>query len=108
MPKRGEVWWVRLDPTLGSEMAKTRPCLVISSTIINHRRRTVVLVPVSTAPQASPPLLVPIRCGGRDVVAVIDQVRAVSKMRLDRCLGELSPEHLEAVEQALREVLELD
>jgi mRNA interferase MazF len=108
MPRRGEVWWVRLDPTLGSEIAKTKPCLVISSTVINQRRRTVVVVPLSTATQASPPLLVPVRCGERDVVAVVDQVRAVSKMRLDRCLGELSPEHLEAVEQALRDVLELD
>src|SRR5947208_2112738 len=108
VPRRGEVWWVRLDPTLGSEMAKTRPCLVISSTVINQRRRTVVVVPLSTAPQASPPLLVPVRCAGRDVVAVIDQVRAVSKVRLDRCIGELSHEHLEAIEQALRDVLELD
>ena len=108
MPRRGEVWWVRLDPTLGSEIAKTKPCLVISSTVINQHRRTVVVVPLSTATQASPPLLVPVRCGERDVVAVVDQVRAVSKMRLDRCLGELSPEHLEAVEQALRDVLELD
>ena len=108
MPRRGEVWWVRLDPTLGSEISKTRPCLVISSTVINQRRKTVVVVPLSTAPQASPPLLVPVRCGGRNVVAVIDQVRAVSKIRLDQCLGELSPEHLEDVEQALRDVLELD
>jgi mRNA interferase MazF len=99
---------VRLDPTLGSEISKTRPCLVISSTVINQRRKTVVVVPLSTAPQASPPLLVPVRCGGRNVVAVIDQVRAVSKIRLDQCLGELSPEHLEDVEQALRDVLELD
>lgn len=107
-PRRGEVWWVRLDPTVGSEIAKTRPCVVVSSTVINQRRRTVVVVPLSTAPQASPPLLVPVRCGGRDVVAVIDQVRAVSRIRLDKCLGELSPEHLEAVEWALRDVLELD
>jgi mRNA interferase MazF len=82
--------------------------VVISSTIINQRRKTVVVVPLTTAPQSIPPLLVPVRCGGRDVVAVIDQVRAVSKLRLDQCLGELSPEHLKAVEQALREVLELD
>lgn len=107
MPRRGEVWWVRLDPTLGSEIAKTRPCLILSSNILNERRRTVVVVPLSSSPRASPPLLVSVRCGGHDVVAVTDQIRAVSKERLDRCMDTLSAEHLEAVEEAVREILEL-
>ena len=98
---------VRLDPALGSEVEKTRPCLVLSSNIVNERRKTVVVVPLSSSPQSSPPLLVPVQCGGRDAVAVIDQIRAVSKERLDRPIATLSVEHLEAVEQALREVLEL-
>jgi mRNA-degrading endonuclease toxin of MazEF toxin-antitoxin module len=50
---------------------------------------------------------VPVRCEGRDVVAVTDQIRAVSKQRLDRCMGTLSSEHLDAVEQGVREILEL-
>ena len=108
MPRRGEVWWVRLDPTEGSEISKTRPCLILSSGVLNERRRTVVVVPLSSSAKASPPLLVPVRCGGRDVIAVTDQIRAVSKARLEQCMGTLSPEHLEAVEQAVREVLELD
>ena len=107
VPRRGEVWWVRLDPTLGSEIAKTRPCVVLSSSVINERRRTVVVVPFSSSPQSSPPLLVPVRCAGREAVAVIDQVRAVAKERLDKCMGELSPRDLEAIEQSLREILEL-
>jgi mRNA-degrading endonuclease toxin of MazEF toxin-antitoxin module len=48
-----------------------------------------------------------VRCDGREVVAVTDQIRAIAKQRLDRCLGELSLEDLEAVEQGVREVLEL-
>jgi mRNA interferase MazF len=101
------VWWVRLDPTLGSEIAKTRPCLIISSNVINERRRTVVVVPLSTSPQASPPLLVPVLCAGRSVVAVIDQVRAVSKALLKERMGELSAEHIDGVGQALQDVLEI-
>jgi mRNA interferase MazF len=108
MPRRGDVWWVRLDPTLGSEISKTRPCLILSSDILNARRRTVVIVPLSNSPQAQPPLLVPVRCDDRDVVAVTDQIRAVSKQRLERRLGALSPAHLDAVEQGVRDVLELD
>jgi mRNA interferase MazF len=92
---------------LGSEIAKTRPCLVLSTNVLNERRRTVVVIPFSTSPQASPPLLVPLRCAGRDAVAVIDQIRAVAKERLERCEGELSPGDLTVVEQALRDILEL-
>ncbi len=106
-PRRGEIWWVRLDPTLGFEIAKTRPCVVVSGNVFNKLRRTVVVIPLSTSPQPSPPLLVRVRCEGREVVAVTDQVRAIAKQRLDRRSGELSPEDLEAVEQGVREVLEL-
>lgn len=106
-PRRGEIWRVRLDPTLGSEIAKTRPCVVMSGNIFNRLRRTVVIVPLSTSPQPSAPLLVTVRCDERDVVAVTDQIRAIAKQRLDRRLGELSSEDLSTVEQAVREVLEL-
>jgi len=106
-PRRGEVWWVRLDPTLGSEIKKTRPCLVIGTNVLNERRHTVVVVPLSTAPQAAPPVLVPVVCSGRRVVAVVDQIRAVAKERLQRRIEELSPRDLASVEEALRTVLEL-
>lgn len=106
-PQRGEIWWVRLDPAFGSEIAKTRPCLILSNNTVNERRRTVVVVPLSSSPRASPPLLVPVRCGARDVVAVTDQIRAVSKQRLDQRMGALSSEHLEAVEEGVRQILEL-
>jgi mRNA interferase MazF len=107
MPRRGEVWWVRLDPAIGSEIAKTRPCVIISGDPINELRRTVVVVPLSSSPQANPPVLVPVRCGGRNVVAVTDQVRAVSKQRLTSCFDTLSSDDLLAVEDGLRGALEL-
>ena len=107
MPRRGEVWWVRLDPTLGAEIRKTRPCLVVSANALNERRRTVIIAPLSSAPQAAPPLLVPVACAGRRAVVVVDQVRAVSKERFLRRMGELSVPDLAAVEEALRLVLEL-
>jgi mRNA interferase MazF len=105
--QRGEVWWVRLDPTLGSEVAKTRLCIILSGNIFNNLRRTVVVVPLSSSPPGEPPLLVPVRCEGRDVVAVTDQIRAIAKQRLHRRIGELSSEELQAVERGVREILEL-
>lgn len=107
MPHRGEVWWVRLDPAQGSEIGKTRPCVVITSDIVNERRRTVVVIPLSTSPIASPPLLVPVTCDGRAVVAVVDQIRAVSKQRFDRLMGTLSATDLAAIEDGITQVLEL-
>ncbi len=106
-PRRGEVWWVHLDPATGSEIGKTRPCLVVGANVVNQRRRTVVVVPLSSSPLASPPLLVPLHCAGQPAVAVVDQIRAVSKQRLHRQMGTISSEHLEAVEDALRQILEL-
>jgi mRNA interferase MazF len=107
MPRRGEVWWVRLEPTLGSEIGKTRPCLVLSANILNERRRTVVVVPLSSSPRPSPPILVPVECAGRRVVAVTDQIRAVAKERLHERFAEVSASDLLAVETGVRRILEL-
>jgi mRNA interferase MazF len=108
MPRRGEIWWARLDPSVGSEISKTRPCVVVSSTVTNERRRTVVVVPLSTASRVAPPLTVAVHCSGRKAIAVIDQIRAIAKERLQRRIEDLRPEHLQAIEGALREILELD
>jgi mRNA interferase MazF len=107
-PRRGEIWSATLDPTVGSEIKKTRPCVVISNSVVNQHRRTVVIVPLSSSPQAAPPLMVSVRCLGQPCVAVIDQVCAVAKERLVRHIENLSAEHLQAVESGLREILELD
>jgi mRNA interferase MazF len=81
--------------------------VVITSNIANTHRRTVVVIPLSSSPRASPPLLVPVSCAGRRAVAVVDQIRAVAKERLRERLGTLSLRDLAAVEGGLREVLEL-
>ena len=98
---------MRLDPTLGSEIKKTRSCLVLTTDVVNQYRKTVVVIPLSTSPEASPPPLVPIECAGRSVVAVIDQIRAISKERLEKRLDSVSAEHLKNVEDGLRQILEL-
>lgn len=106
-PQRGEVWWVRLDPTQGSEIRKTRPCLVLSTNALNRLRKTVVVVPFSTAAQAHPPLTVAVQCQGREAVAMIDQVRAVAKHRLQSRIEIATPQTLQAVLSALGLILEI-
>jgi mRNA interferase MazF len=80
---------------------------VLSTNVVNQYRRTVVVIPLSTSPEAEPPLLVPIESAGRQVVAVVDQIRAISKERLQKRVDSISADHLKAVEDGLRQILEL-
>lgn len=105
--RRGEVWWVDLDPTRGSEIRKTRPAVVLTANALNRARRTVVVVPLSTGPSPRPPIVVATPSAGADSVAVCDQVRAVDKGRLTRCVGQLTATDLRSVENGVRIVLEL-
>jgi mRNA interferase MazF len=104
--RRGEMWWVGLDPTQGSEIRKTRPCLVLTSNTLNRLRKTVVVVPLSTAAHAHPPVTVPVHCQGRPAVAIIDQIRAVGKHRLKSRIEIASDRDVNAVTRALSEILE--
>ena len=106
-PERGEIWWVALGPAPGSEIRKTRPCIVISVKVLNERRRTVIVVPLSSSPKASPPILIPITCEGRLVVAVSDQIRAVAKERLRSRLGLVGEEEMAVLEDGLRKIMSL-
>ena len=105
--QRGDIWWVNLDPTQGSEIKKTRPCLVMTTDTLNRLRRTVVVVPLSSSAQAHPPVTVGVTCENKPAVAVIDQIRAVGKHRLTSRIEAVSPRDLETVADALISILEL-
>ena len=104
-PKRGEIWWVNLDPTRGGEIAKTRPCVVLTRDALNEHRLTVVVIPLSTA-LPRPPLLIPVAVG-RSSMAVIDQIRAVTHERFSSKMGMTSDAEMAAIAVALRDVLEV-
>ena len=106
-PRRGEIWWVALDPTMGSEIAKTRPCVVVGRDTVNEHRRTVVVVPLSSSPRAYPPIGISVSCQGRPSVAVIDQIRAVAKERLRQRIQVASSQELQEIAHALHQVLDL-
>src|SRR5262245_25426014 len=100
---RGEVHLVRLDPTLGSEIQKTRPCLVVSPNELNDYLRTVIVAPMTTAGRAYP-WRVPCRFQRRSGFVALDQLRTVDAERLARRLGTLSPHTVTAVLQRLQEM----
>lgn len=103
--KRGEIWWVRLDPTEGSEIKKTRPCVILTHDTLNQLRKTVVVVPLSTAAQAHPPISIAVQAGGKAATAVIDQIRAVARHRFESKIGHMQPEALDLIAEALNRIL---
>ena len=86
--RRFDVVLVALDPTRGSEIQKTRPCLVISPDEINRRLRTLVVAPMTTGGKAYPSR-VPCTFGGTEGYVVLDQIRTVDRQRVVRRLGAL-------------------
>jgi mRNA interferase MazF len=107
-PKRGEVWWVRLDPTVGSEIQKTRPCVVMTNDVFNRRRKTVVVVPISSSAPSCPPLTVAVEGQRVRGVAVIEHVRGVSKERFAQHYDSLSDAAMEEIGDALKKLLDIE
>jgi mRNA interferase MazF len=100
---RFEVYLINLDPTVSSEIRKTRPCLVVSPDEINHNIRTLIVAPLTTKGQPYP-TRVPCRFKGKDGQVVLDQVRTVDRSRLIRKLGNIDGNTASAVLDVLREM----
>lgn len=100
---RGDVHLVRLDPTLGSEIQKTRPCLVVSPDELNEHLRTVIVAPMTTGGRAYP-WRIPCRFQRRSGFVALDQLRTVDAERLVRRLGRLTPQSVTAVLRRLQEM----
>ena len=101
--KRGEIWLVNLDPTLGSEIKKFRPCVVVSPAELNEHLRTVIVAPMTSKGFATS-FRVPVAHAGTQGLIVLDQLRTVDKVRLAKKLGAVSPKTLTAVLTTLQEV----
>ena len=99
---RGQVWLVNLDPTVGSEIRKTRPAVVVSPDELNAHLNTVVVVPL-TAGKAYP-FRIATRVQGKEGVAAVDQVRTIDRQRLVRKVASLKPDVLQQVLDALVEM----
>ena len=103
MVKRGEIWLVNLDPTVGSEIQKTRPCVIVSPAELNDNLRTVIVVPMTSKGFAAP-FRVPVTHGGTKGLILLDQMRTVDKTRLVKKTGALTAKTLTATLTTLQEV----
>lgn len=103
--RRGEVFLVDLDPMRGSEIQKTRPCVVVSPDELNAHLRTVIVAPMTTGGQPYP-FRVPCRFANKSGQVVADQLRTVDRDRLVRHLGHLSSQTFSRVLAVLQEMFE--
>lgn len=103
MVKRGEIWLVALDPTIGSEIKKTRPCVIVSPMELNEHLRTVIVAPMTSKGFAAP-FRVPVTHSAIKGQIVLDQIRAVDKTRLFKRVGSISGKTLSVVLPTLREI----
>jgi mRNA interferase MazF len=102
-PQRDEVWLVTLDPSLGSEIQKTRPCLVISPDEMNMHLRTTLVAPMTTTLRPYP-TRVALTFQSKHGQVALDQLRAVDRQRLVRRLGTISAKVAAAVSATLAEM----
>ncbi len=101
--KRGDVWLAALDPTVGSEIQKTRPCVVISPPEMHDWLRTVIVAPMTSGSQVAP-FRVPITFKRKSGLVLLDQIRALDKIRLVKRLGATDPATLKLTLETLQEL----
>ena len=107
-PKRGFVYWVKLDPAIGSETRKTRPGLVVSNDEGNEMSSRIIVAPITSKTQKVYPFETEVEINKTAAKIMLDQIRAIDKSRLGEKLTELSHEKMKQVDKALKVVLSLD
>jgi mRNA interferase MazF len=103
MVERGEVWLVALDPTVGSEIQKTRPCVVVSPPELNEYLRTVIVAPMTTGSRPAP-FRVQLTFARKRGLILLDQIRTVDKERLVKKMGAISDSALASALSTLQEI----
>jgi len=109
-PLRGDIYWVNLDPVVGTEIAKTRPTVIVSNNIGNEFSTGVIVAPLTSSGQDKVypfEVLIPSSEGGlpHPSKALLDQIRTIDKRRLGRHIGTLSQERMREIDQVIRRSL---
>ncbi len=99
-----EVFWISLDPSQGSEMAKTRPCVVISPDELNEFLRTLIIIPITSTIKTYP-WRIPCIISNKQGSIAIDQIKVVDRVRMGSKIGKLSKSEIALLKDALHKML---
>ncbi|OQW98067.1 MAG: transcription elongation factor GreAB [Verrucomicrobia bacterium A1] len=102
--KRYEIRWATQDPTLGAEMAKTRPVVIVSLDVLNERLATVTVCPLTSQLHPHWRSRLPVKCGRQDAEVAVDQIRTISKSRLGAKSGALARTESAALRRIITEM----
>ena len=102
--KRYDVHWATLDPTIGTEMAKTRPVVIVSLDILNAHLQTVTVCPLTTQLHPGWRTRLRVRIARRDAEVAVDQIRTISKSRIGKKLGVVSARDAGALRRLITEM----
>ena len=100
--KRGEVWWVNFHPSLGGEIQKTRPAVIVSNDASNRNLNRLQVVPLTSKTDKLYPCEAYVTVNSEMSKAMADQIATISKQRVGERMGILSPEDLVGVERVIR------
>jgi mRNA interferase MazF len=103
--KRGDIWLAALDPTIGAEIQKTRPCVIVSPSEIHGWLRTVLVAPMTTGSHPAP-FRIPVSFRGKKGLILPEQMRALDKARLVKRMGKVDAATLSALLAVLRDTFE--
>jgi mRNA interferase MazF len=106
-PRRGDVYWVNLDPVVGTEIRRTRPAVVVSNDSCNRYGTRVVVLPITSNVDSLYPGEAKVEVQGKPGRALGDQIRSIDKSRLKARLGRLTADEITRVDEALAVTLDL-
>jgi len=99
---RGEIWWTDFDPSIGCEVQKTRPAVIVSNNSSNSRIARVVVIPLSSQVGHLYPSETLVRAGGKQAKAMVDQITVADKSRLRNRIGTLSQSDMWTLEESIK------